>query len=94
MTASVRQTKSVFENRVFTSGLLAGAAAFEHQVDHGVARIREVFVVRAHPTVAIEPGEGPLHDPPMRENLEPRCLRGPTDDLQAPRNDEFTHCPA
>ena len=49
-------------------------------VDHRFARLRQEFVILAQATVPVEPTEGALHNPPMRESLEAGRLRRATDD--------------
>src|SRR5690348_3280720 len=53
------------------------------QLDECLAAGGRPLVVLRQPPAAAQPGEGPLHDPPPREDLEPRL--GPLDHLQPHR---------
>lgn len=62
--------------------------ATDHQVDyghanHGFARLRQILVIFRESAVAAEPPEGPLHNPPFREELEAFRALGPLDNVQA-----------
>ena len=43
--------------------------------------VRLAFVVNGQPAALAEPGEGPLHDPPARQDLEVVHARAIADDL-------------
>ena len=63
--------------------------AMKHQVNHGevdevFAGLRIELVVFAEPSVAAEPGERPLDDPAMRQDLEALGLVAPLDDFHDP----------
>jgi hypothetical protein len=62
--------------------------ATDHQVDHGhanhgVARLGHILVVLRASAVAAAPPAGPLHHPPLREELEAFRALGPLDHVQA-----------
>ena len=64
----------------------------QHQVDHGqvdevLAGSRVEFIIFAEPTIAAQPGEGPLDDPAMRQHLETNGLLATPDDFQFPAGD-------
>ena len=53
----------------------------QHQADHaqvdpGVTGGRQKLIVFAHAAIAADPGEGPLDDPPSREELKARRSQG------------------
>src|SRR5579885_3012172 len=72
--------------------------AADHQTDHGdadkrLARVRAELVVFGESTLKREPPERPLHDPSLREDLEPFHVIAPLHDLHAkpPKGAEVRH---
>ena len=60
----------------------------KHEIDHRDKDHRlaagQGFVVFAVATVTSQPSEGSFHDPPFGQDLEPRRIGAPFDDLQTP----------
>ncbi len=61
----------------------------KHEIDHRDKNHRlaaggQGFVVFAVATVTSQPSEGSFHDPPFGQDLEPRRIGAPFDDLQTP----------
>jgi hypothetical protein len=51
-------------------------------MDHGFAHVGQVLVIFGEPAVAAEPPKGPLHNPPLRQELEALGALGPLDNLE------------
>ena len=51
--------------------------------DHGFAGLCEILVILGQAAVAPEPGEGPLYDPPLRQEEEALRALGPPDNVEA-----------
>lgn len=67
---------------------MAGEAA-QHEADHGEAQEGErgpgeVLDILGQPAAAVQPAEGALDDPPLRQRLEAAHAVGTLDDLQLP----------
>jgi hypothetical protein len=55
--------------------------------DSGFGTHDGFFPILGHSAALSEPGEGALHDPTSRQNLEPLCRIGALDDLDGPAPD-------
>src|SRR5262249_41663209 len=69
-----------------------GCQAPEHEMDHThpdhrLARLRQPLVVLAQPPRPAQPGDSPLHHPPLRQPHEPLRPRGPADHRQPERRE-------
>jgi hypothetical protein len=53
--------------------------------DHGLARLNEILVIFAQPTIAVEPAQRAFHNPPLGQDEKPFGRGRPGDNLQSHR---------
>ena len=83
----IRASPATIRKSVFKKGILCIAEASGHEVnhgeiDHGLARFSQFFIVFAETAIPSQPSEGSFDHPAVRKYFEPAYVVASPDDFQ------------